>query len=340
MNLKSLTSMIAAIAITLFTSVASAQSLTLRIEPGASVPLTNPQAQRFDAGGSIAVKPELGIGSYFSLGPVVQFTGLPSRINGIDAGTAWSYGGFARIKRPHDDTNTGSGWSAISPWIDADAKYVRTDGFDRFGLAGAIGAQVPTSDSRWLWVGPFARYDVLYNQDGKPGINANSAKVLTIGLSFEFGAPRKVVAHYEEPTTRKSEPPIMPMPEPKKPTSEVIEIISYTQVIQFAFDSAVISSEENKNLESVLETLLADKDLRLDIEGHASSEGQAEYNQKLSVARADAVANWFMAHGISTNSIWVIGYGSSKPIADNKTEAGRRANRRVEFGVSLTIEKK
>lgn len=345
MKFKTLTTMLAAVGIMSVALSANAQSLTLRVEPGASIPLTDPQAQHFKVGGSLAVKPELGIGSYFSLGPAVQFMGLPSNVSGVDAGTAWSYGGFARVKRPHDEKNTGHDWSAVSPWVDADAKVVRTDSLNRFGWAAAVGASVPTSDSRWLWVGPFARYDVVYNEDGKPGINTNSAKVVTLGLSFEFGAPQKHVAQKEDEPVEESkpkheEPKVETKPEPEKPAVKKPEVIQFKQRVQFAWDSPVLRASETTILDAVLKAMLADKDFHVKIDGHASSEGQVEHNNKLSQKRADSVMNWLASHGVPRDRMTATGFGSSKPVADNKTEAGRMANRRVEFDVVFTMEKK
>ena len=54
-------------------------------------------------------------------------------------------------------------------------------------------------------------------------------------------------------------------------------------------------------------------------------------NQQLSQARADAVLNAIMARRVLTSNLSAKGYGESRPIADNKTEEGREANRRIEF---------
>lgn len=322
---------------------AAAQSVSLRLEPGVAIPTTKPQTERFNPGAAVALKPELGLGSYFSFGPSLQVMQLPSRLNNVDSGNAWSYGGFARLKRPHDDTNTGSGFSAISPWIDADLKLVNTDPLDRFGAAVAVGASVPTSDSRWLWVGPFARYDLVNQEDGKINTNTNSAKTLILGLSLEFGSPRK--AEPLPPPPPKDEvvvivtPTPPPAPKPKDPV-----VLTYTgsleEKIQFDWDSAVLKPSEDDALHYVLWGLSTHLKDTIKIEGHASSEGQLEHNNKLAQARADAVLNWLATHGIPRERMSARGFGIDMPIADNKTEAGRKLNRRVEFVVTFTTEKK
>ncbi len=321
-------------------SIASAQEVTLRVEPGVAVPLTDPQAQRFDVGGAGAVKPELTIAHYLGVGPVVQVLALPSNVPGVDTGTAWSYGGFLRLKRPHDELNTGRGFSAISPWIDADLKYVRTDGLDRLGTSVAVGAQVPTSDSRWLWVGPFARYDLVSQEDGKIGVNTNSAKTAIFGVSFEFGAPQKKAEQKKAapPPPPPAPPVVEKKPEPLPPPPAVVKF-EFKPRIQFAWDSAKLETAQLPLLQDVVKAMLADKSYKVHIDGHASSEGQVEHNNKLSVRRAQSVADFLVANGVARDRLTVSGFGSKKPVADNKTEAGRVANRRVEFDVTFTLVK-
>jgi len=318
-------------------SLAQAQELTLRGEVGVAVPLTDPQANRFHVGPAAAVKPELGLGSYLSVGPTLQVMQLPSKVAGVEAGNAWSYGGFLRLKRPHDEKNTGTGFAAVSPWVDADMTLVHTDPLDRLGMSVGVGASVPTSDSRWLWVGPFARYNVVNQNDGKMDVNTNSAKILIVGLSVEFGAAMKreaAPAPLPEPVPP---PPLVPEPEPVAPP--VVEVVQFKPVIQFAWDSPKLEPLASALLSDVVKAMLADKTYNVKVSGHASSEGQVEHNNVLAQARADSVLEFLVAHGIDRSRVTATGFGSRVPVADNKTEAGRVANRRVEFNVTFTLVK-
>lgn len=316
-------------------ALAQAQELTLRVEPGLAVPTTNPQADRFSVGPSVAIKPEVSLGSYFSLGPSLQLVALPSDVSGVDAGTTLSLGGFVRVKRPHDEKNTGSGLTAVSPWIDSDLKYVRTGDLDRFGWAVAVGASVPTDDKRWLWVGPFARYDLVNQEDGKLNINTNSAKTLILGISFEFGAPLQKAKVKEEP---KEEPKEDPTPAPLTPDKEEMKL-EFRPRVQFAWDSSKLESSQLPPLRDVVKAMLADKSYSVRIEGHASSEGQVEHNDKLSQKRANAVLDFLVANGVDRNRLTASGFGSRVPVATNKTKSGRVANRRVEFDVTFVVVK-
>src|SRR5205807_1234551 len=69
----------------------------------------------------------------------------------------------------------------------------------------------------------------------------------------------------------------------------------------------------------------------IEISGHTSDEGKRDFNMKLSKERADAVKAYLVSAGAAENRISTVGYGPDKPIADNKTKAGKEKNRRIEF---------
>jgi outer membrane protein OmpA-like peptidoglycan-associated protein len=71
--------------------------------------------------------------------------------------------------------------------------------------------------------------------------------------------------------------------------------------------------------------------MRLRIEGHTDDVGADEFNQKLSQDRADSVRTYLVGKGIAEDRLEAVGYGETKPVQDNKTSAGRAANRRTEF---------
>lgn len=80
--------------------------------------------------------------------------------------------------------------------------------------------------------------------------------------------------------------------------------------------------------------VLAYPDLKLEIEGHTDSIGGEEYNQRLSEKRAASVRDYLVDSRVSINNTVARGLGKSEPVADNKTAAGRKLNRRVEMIVS------
>ena len=67
--------------------------------------------------------------------------------------------------------------------------------------------------------------------------------------------------------------------------------------------------------------------------GHTDSIGTVQYNQRLSVRRAEAVKAYLVSKGIERNRVYTEGKGESQPVADNRTKEGRAKNRRVEIEV-------
>jgi len=77
------------------------------------------------------------------------------------------------------------------------------------------------------------------------------------------------------------------------------------------------------------------------LEGHTDNVFTAEYNQKLSEARAQSVRRYLIdKFGVSGSQMTAVGYGSRRPIASNKTKEGRQKNRRVEAVVKALREKR
>lgn len=105
--------------------------------------------------------------------------------------------------------------------------------------------------------------------------------------------------------------------------------------ILFFYDSDKMRPETTPVLNDLLDKIHEEQKAgtykKLIIEGHCSFEGTEEYNNNLSARRAKAVKAWLVEKGIPEATLETIGYGESKPIADNSTEAGKEQNRRVEF---------
>ena len=104
------------------------------------------------------------------------------------------------------------------------------------------------------------------------------------------------------------------------------------QGIYFDFDKATIKAESRPALEEAAKILIQNPTIVVEIQGHTDSVGSDKYNQRLSEQRAQAVVNYLVQDlGIEGNRLTAKGYGESRPVADNNTEAGRTLNRRVEF---------
>ena len=101
--------------------------------------------------------------------------------------------------------------------------------------------------------------------------------------------------------------------------------------INFKTNSANLTKKSYDVLDNAVQVLTDYPDTRIEISGHTDNVGKDEYNKELSQKRADAVKEYFVNKGIRTERLTAIGYGPEKPIADNKTKAGKAKNRRTEF---------
>ena len=103
--------------------------------------------------------------------------------------------------------------------------------------------------------------------------------------------------------------------------------------INFEFNKATIKPEGKAILDKNVAVLSDDKTLDVSIEGHCDIIGSDEYNQKLSEARARSVYDYFLSKGIDASRMRTVGYGRSRPIVPNDSEANRAKNRRVEINI-------
>ncbi|MFD1882606.1 OmpA family protein [Paracoccus pacificus] len=92
-----------------------------------------------------------------------------------------------------------------------------------------------------------------------------------------------------------------------------------------------ISGDPKATLARLTEAMDQCDDFQMEIGGHTDSQGSEDFNQKLSAGRAEAVLRAMAGAGINTANLTARGYGESHPVATNETDAGREANRRIEF---------
>jgi outer membrane protein OmpA-like peptidoglycan-associated protein len=115
-------------------------------------------------------------------------------------------------------------------------------------------------------------------------------------------------------------------------------ILSMSDIL-FEFGKADLKPELKENLAeiaAILKNLLTDA--KIDIEGHTDNVGNAASNKKLSEQRAGAVLKYLAERGVDKKRLKSIGYGLTKPVADNKTEEGRTKNRRVELVIKDKVK--
>ncbi|MFA7384004.1 MAG: TolC family outer membrane protein [Desulfurivibrionaceae bacterium] len=116
---------------------------------------------------------------------------------------------------------------------------------------------------------------------------------------------------------------------------DLLKKTPYRIKVEFPFDSVEIRPEYKAEIVKLADFLKQYPAIKLNIEGHTDNIGSSNYNQKLSQGRAEAVAGSLVEHGVEAKRLTAIGFGLSKPIADNGTPEGQSRNRRVEAVVSL-----
>ncbi len=103
--------------------------------------------------------------------------------------------------------------------------------------------------------------------------------------------------------------------------------------IYFDFDKTTLKKESFIELNKVVDFLKQNSSVEIEIAGHTDSKGSDDYNANLSQGRSQSVVDYIISQGIDSYRLTARGYGESKPIDTNESEAGRANNRRVEFTV-------
>jgi OOP family OmpA-OmpF porin len=113
----------------------------------------------------------------------------------------------------------------------------------------------------------------------------------------------------------------------------VAEKVTFAADAFFDTGKSVLKPEARAKLDDLVGKT---KDINLEViiaVGHTDSDGSDAYNQKLSVARSEAVKSYLVSKGVERNRVYTEGKGEKQPVADNKTREGKAKNRRVEIEV-------
>jgi OOP family OmpA-OmpF porin len=103
------------------------------------------------------------------------------------------------------------------------------------------------------------------------------------------------------------------------------------QKVAFAPGSAEIESEARDTMDALADQMRKCPDIVMEIGGHTDSQGRDSSNLALSQARAEAVLLGLQGRRVLVGSLSAVGYGETRPVADNDSPAGRETNRRIEF---------
>lgn len=108
-------------------------------------------------------------------------------------------------------------------------------------------------------------------------------------------------------------------------------VVTIALNVEFDTNKAIVKEKYRNEIKKVADFMKTYTNTTAVIEGHTDNVHTAEYNQRLSQARADSVRQYLINNfGIKASRLTAVGYGLTKPIATNNTEEGRQKNRRVQ----------
>jgi OmpA-OmpF porin, OOP family len=224
--------------------------------------------------------------------------------------------------------------------VDADDKCPNEAGLASLqGCPDADGDGIANADDKCPNQAGVAKYQGCPIPDGDgDGINDDEDKCITVkGVARYQGCPIPdtdgdgVNDEEDKCVDRKGPASNSGCPEISK---AIVDKIQYAaKNVFFATGSSKLLPKSYTALNEVVKLLKADESLMIDVDGHTDNTGNEEKNQTLSEARANAVKDYLVSKGIADGRLAAAGFGSSKPVADNKTSAGKAKNRRTELNV-------
>jgi outer membrane protein OmpA-like peptidoglycan-associated protein len=149
--------------------------------------------------------------------------------------------------------------------------------------------------------------------------------------------PHGLPTYHDRRTIAKDTSIIAGLPVPTQPQQTAVtsavktDSVITLSAILFEKDDYHLKKESYPRLDSITRFLEHEPHLKVSVLGHTDNEGSEQHNLRLSERRAQAVAIYFADNGVADDRILFDGLGSSRPVADNATLAGRQKNRRVEI---------
>jgi OmpA-OmpF porin, OOP family len=170
--------------------------------------------------------------------------------------------------------------------------------------------------------------------------NEGDIDMFSVGLIYRFGGGEKAAPRAETPPPAAVAPvAVVAQPAPKPapaPVLVIVPVVAKTQQycsildIQFEINQKTVQREAEEKIDKVGIFMRKYPNTTAVIEGHSDEVGSAAANMKLSEQRAAGVVTYLVDRGnIARNRLKSVGYGETRPIADNSTEAGKRLNRRI-----------
>jgi OOP family OmpA-OmpF porin len=161
--------------------------------------------------------------------------------------------------------------------------------------------------------------------------NRGDVDLLSVSLVYKLGRPAHSAPVYVPPPAAEPAPPpvAQPTPPPPKAPEPTSEKVSFAAETLYDFDKSDVKPAGKAALDELLLKLKGMNTEVVVTVGHTDSVGSNEYNQKLSLRRAEAVKAYLVGTGMDASRVYTEGKGETQPLADNATAEGRAKNRRV-----------
>lgn len=127
------------------------------------------------------------------------------------------------------------------------------------------------------------------------------------------------------------QPPAPPLVAPAPTPAPVVKQPISFQTVYFDFDKSNLKPEAVAKLDQAAKRMQENPEVMLELQGNTDAIGTNAYNMALGDRRAESVFNYLKSKGITSNRMKTVSFGEEKPVATNKTKAGRAMNRRVDF---------
>ena len=210
---------------------------------------------------------------------------------------------------------------------------------DSFGSSAGTGATAKKNETG-LKAGLGLQYDLTralalrtewerYRVNDAIG-NRGYVDLLQVGFVYRFGTGDSSPKQAAEPA-----PYVAPVAVAQDPDPVLVIVPVATQQycsildIQFEINNGTIQREAEERIDKVAIFMKKYPGTTAVIEGHSDEVGSAAANMKLSQTRADGVVTYLATHGVARSRLKAVGYGETRPIADNRTQLGKRMNRRI-----------
>lgn len=201
---------------------------------------------------------------------------------------------------------------------------------DKDALAGVLGALKGVPNASLEWIGD----KITLKAGDAAALAALTAKVKALVPHTEVVSTAPETAEQSVSNSLTASQTALGSIDPNNVDVNALVKALNLQIINFASGSSDIPADNKAILDQAATLLNKVSGVKLNVDGHTDSTGNAAANKALSQSRAQAVVDYLTSKGVDGSKLVAQGHGSDQPVANNTTEEGRFKNRRIEFSVA------